>query len=356
MSGSPVPTTPVVHRRKERVFVPPRRDVRVPGMRPFFSRGFLHRLRKSQEGLWLIPVLIVGAAVLLLGLAGTVGPFRERLQANTDPRFFLAALGLGAAFFLIPLRMLYAALDSAARGDRKGDRSDPWTWDHPWSTEWMKPDYVAGAGGIGTFAGRALLLAFLGMLNVVWDSDSWWLKGIVAVLDLFAVLLLYDSLRKLVQWLRFRHSVVIWSAVPVFPGERLQGRIAFARTLRVTGAPRVTLRCMEDRWVLVTDQGRERQLLPFALYQEMHELPAPESGTLDALDISIQVPFNLPGTDLASEEATYWQVAIDVPLAGPNLEEVFLAPIYKPEGRKSGARNAAPQAGARRERGARRRK
>lgn len=336
--------------------MPPRRDVRVPGLKPLAARGFWRRLKKSDGGLWLLPVLIVGAAILLLGLAGTVGPYKEGLQANADPRFFLAALGLGAALFLIPLRMLYAALDSVARGDRQGDRTDPWTWDHPWSTEWMKPDYVVGAGGIGTFLGRAAMLAFLGMPNGVWGSDSWWLKGIVAVLDLFAVLLLYDSLRKLVQWLRFRHSVVIWSAVPVFPGDRLQGRIAFARTLRVTGAPRVTLRCMEDRWVLVTDNSRERQLLPFALYQETHELPAPESGTLDALDISIQVPYNLPGTDLASEEAKYWQVAIVVPLAGPNLEEVFLAPIYKPGGRKSGARSAEAQAGARRERGARRRK
>lgn len=300
----------------------------MPGARSAFGHGFFRRLQKSKEGIYLLVFMTVGAAAFLLGLAGTAGPFKEGLRQNTHPGFFLAALACGSIFFLVPFRMLVAELDGVARGDRRGDRSEPWTWEYPWSTEWMKPDYTGGRGST-TIVGRVALLAVIGLFNFGWASESWVLKGILIVLDLFALLVVYDSLRKLVQWLRFRHSVVIWSALPVFPGERLEGRIAFAHTMRVSGPPRVTLRCMADEWVKIEGQDRQRQLLPFALYQETHETPVPESGALDALDISFEIPRNLPGTDLAAEEATYWQIAIDVPMAGPNLEEVFLAPIYQ---------------------------
>lgn len=320
-------STPQISRAKARVFVPPRREVPVPGARSPFGSGFFRRLRKSKEAGYLLVFMAVAAPIFLLGLAGSIGPFKEGLRTNTHPGFFMAALVCGAAFFLVPLRMLYENLDGVARGDRKGSRTEPWTWEYPWSTEWMKPDYTGGRGST-TILGRVALLAVIGLFNFGWATDSWVFKGILIVMDLFALLVVYDSLRKLVQWLRFRHSVVIWSEIPVFPGERLEGRIAFSRTMRVSGPPRVTLRCMADEWVKIEGQERQRQLLPFALYQETHAIPVPESGALDALDISFKIPRNLPGTDLAAEEATYWQIAIDVPMAGPDLEEVFLAPIY----------------------------
>lgn len=330
-----IPSSPAsrVSRVKERIYAPARRDVPIPGAGSVFGRGFARLVRKRKGARTLLAVMAVALPIFLLGLLGSVGPFKEGLRESAPPWLFLAALGLGAAFFLIPLRLFHADLDSLARGDRKGDKSQPWTWEYPWSTEYMKPDYRSGSAA-RRIVGRVALVAVIGLFNFGWSTDSLFFKGLLIVLDLFALVVVYDSLRKLIQWLRFRHSVVIWSAAPVFTGQRLEGRIAFAHTLRPAGPLRATLRCVVDEWVNVPEEPPHRQLLPFAIYQETHETAVPESGRLDALDLSFEIPRNLPGSDLASEEATYWQVVMVVPMAGPDLEEVFLAPIYQKGRRK----------------------
>jgi hypothetical protein len=314
---------------KERILAPPRSAVPVPGSRSVFGRGFFRRLRASQGGgCMLLVFMSVGAAIFLFGVAGTVGPYRDGLRENGDPRFFYAAMAFGTVFFLVALRMLQLVLTGAENEGRgKGrNRDEPWTWDHPWRKEWMAPDYTGG--GSGTVLGRVAFLALLGLFNVVWASPSLFLKILVSVFDLFGLLILYDSLQKLVQWLRFRHPVVIWATFPAFLGERLEGRVAFARRVHAAGPPRLTLRCVEDEW---TTQGsgedQTRSLQPFAVFKEEQELPRPEEP-LDFLDFGFDLPDG-PPTDLGKDEAVYWQVLVEVPLPGPDLETVFLAPVYR---------------------------
>ena len=52
-------------------------------------------------------------------------------------------------------------------------------------------------------------------------------------------------------------------------------------------------------------------------------------GTMTSFPIAIEVPADQPGTDLSKDECTYWQVAVSVPVTGPDLEAVFLVPIYE---------------------------
>lgn len=295
--------------------------MRVPGAKRAWS-GLFRRRDEIVIGCFLVLFMSLGTGIFLLGLAGTVGPYEEGLRDNGEPRTFLGMMAFGAVFFLVALRMLQIALAGMGRPRPAGPgKTEPWTWDHPWSREWMKPDYTGG--GSGTILGRVALLALLGLFNLAWGSESWALKGVVLLFDLFGLLILYDSLHKLTQWLRFRHPVVIWSTLPAFLGGRLAGRIAFARPVRASGSPCLTLRC-------VRDEGAEGQPLePFSIYRDRREVPLPGSGPLDFLDFEFDVPRDLPGTDLAREKATYWQVVLDIPLAGPNLESVFLAPVYK---------------------------
>lgn len=312
---------------RERLIVPPRSAVPAPGSGSVFGRGFFRNLRESQgAGCFLLLFMGVGMALFLFGVAGTFGPYKEGLRENGDPRFFLAAMAFGAVFFLIPLRMLQVVL-TGTRNDRrrKGDRNRPWTWDHPWSTQWMKPDYTGS--GAGTVLGRVAFLALLGLFNIAWGSDSFLFKVIVAVFDLFGLLIVYDSLQKILQWVRVRQPVVIWSQVPSFLGERLEGRIAFARRVAARGPARVTLRCVEDDWTSGPNQQRELQ--SFTVYQEVQE--APLSGDSDVLDFGFDLPRQGQGTNLAKVEAVYWQVAVSVPVLGPDLEAVFLAPVYRKE-------------------------
>jgi hypothetical protein len=239
-------------------------------------------------------------------------------------------MAFGAVFFLVPMRMLQIVLTGAEKKRRgRTSRKEPWTADHPWRREWMPPDY--SGGGSGTVLGRVAVLALIGLFNLALAAPSWVARIIILAFDLLGLLILYDSLHKLTQWLRFRHPVVTWTTFPAFLGGRLEGRISFARPVRATGPPKVTLRCVSDERVAGGSGSQVEQFRPFALYQETREAPriADPGEPLDCVDFGFDVPDDLPGTDLLKEKATYWQVCLDVPIAGPNLETVFLAPVYR---------------------------
>jgi hypothetical protein len=125
-----------------------------------------------------------------------------------------------------------------------------------------------------------------------------------------------------------RQPVVIWSQVPAFLGGRLEGRIAFSRRVAAQGPAKVTLRCVEDDWVeRQSGKHQTRELEPFAIYKIEQEVPL--SGDSDVVDFGFDLPKTHPGTDLAKAEAVYWQVLVSVPVVGPDLEAVFLAPVYR---------------------------
>lgn len=313
---------------KERIIAPPRSAVPVSGAGSVFGRGFFRNLRATQGGgCFFLFFMSIGAGLFLFGMAGTFGPYKEGLRENGDPRFFLAAMGMGSMFFLVGLRMLQILLTGARNESRKkGDPQQPWTWDHPWSTQWMKPDYTGS--GAGTVLGRVAFLALLGMFNVAWFSGMLLFKIIISVFDLLGLLIIYDSVQKIVQWIRVRQPVVIWSQVPAFLGERLEGRIAFARRVAAQGPAKLTLRCVEDDWVeRQSDKHQTRELEPFAVYKAEQEVEL--SGDSDVVGFAFDLPKTHPGTDLAKAEAVYWQVLVSVPVVGPDLEAVFLAPVYR---------------------------
>ena len=110
-------------------------------------------------------------------------------------------------------------------------------------------------------------------------------------------------------------------------GGRLEGTLLVRPTLRVNGPVKTTLRCVQDTR---TSSGAEdvSSLEPFAVYRQIQEIPPP-GERLDTLSVTFDVPPDLPGTRLDREEATYWQIAFEIPVLGPDVEAVFLAPIYK---------------------------
>lgn len=316
---------------KKAIGAPPRNAVSLPGAGSVFGRGFVARLRESGAGCMLLIFIGVGVAIFSFGLAGTVGPYKESLRSNGDPRFFLAMMAFGTVFALVATRMLQVVLTGAeqelARKRLQGKKGPPWTWDYPWRPQGMPPDYVVGSGGL--VLGPVAFLAFIGLFNIAWGSPSWFLKGLVLLFDLFGLLVLYDILRALVQWLRFSHPTIAWKTFPAFLGERLEATVRFPRALHPNGPVQVTLRCVEDEWnVRQRQNGQERQLEAMAIYSEEHELPLPD-GPLRQLDLALDLPTGQPGTDLAKQEATYWQLVLRVPTVGPDFDTLFLAPVYR---------------------------
>jgi len=315
-------------RERQRLYAPPRLALAAVDEPSAFGRGFWRRLRESGAGCFLLVFIAIGLALALFGVAGTVGPWRDSLRENGDPRFFLAAMAFGAIFMLVAFRMLQVVLtgtqNAARRKQRPVSHKRPWTTDHPWKPEGMGPDYGGQAGG--SILGRVAFFALIGLFNVAFGSPSILLKFIVIVFDLLGLLILYDSLRALVQAARRVRPSMRWITFPAFTGERLEGVLTVRPALRAQGPVLATLRCVRD------EQGGESSsegvsLEPFAVYEQKLEIPA--SGKIGELPLGFDVPPDLPGTNLGRQEAIYWQVALQIPIAGPDFETVFLAPVYE---------------------------
>jgi hypothetical protein len=117
-----------------------------------------------------------------------------------------------------------------------------------------------------------------------------------------------------------------WTTFPAFLGGRLEGTLLVRPAQYVFSALQVRLRCVQD-------ERNERHpedagLEPHVIYEQSFEA-VPPGETLTELPLSFQLPEDLPGTHLDRAEATYWQVAVRIPVTGPDIEAVFLAPVYE---------------------------
>jgi hypothetical protein len=115
-----------------------------------------------------------------------------------------------------------------------------------------------------------------------------------------------------------------WTTFPAFLGDRLEGVFLIQSALRPNGPVKATLRCIED-----AGSGETTAMEPFVMYQQVREIAG--GGVLRELPVSFDTSPDLPGTDLNRAEATYWKVFFQVPVAGPDFETVFLAPVYERE-------------------------
>ncbi len=323
-----------VSRKKKPILAPPRMAVAVPGWRG--ATGGCLRLFGTHFliAALLLMFLAISTAIILFGLAGTVGPWKAGLSDNAPPQTYLGMMAFGTVFLLVTLRIGQIALVGEANETRTRPRNrgkgQPWTWDHPWKQEGMSPDYTSSPGG--TLLGRVALLGLIGMFNLALGSPAWEVKAVVLFFDLLGLLLLVDSLGKIWHWLRFRQPTVDWKTFPAFLGSRLEATVRFPRAIRPGGAAVATLRCAQDEPVArgrdVEGNQLDPELRPFSLYTQIREIPLPE-GLLAHLDLAFQVPSDLPGTQLGVPGATYWQVLLTIPTSGPDFETVFLAPVYR---------------------------
>jgi hypothetical protein len=315
-------------RERQRLYAPARVGLRPVGDSFLPGPGLWRRLRESGAGCMLLLFIALGLAIFLFGVAGTVGPWKDSLRGNNDPRSLLGFMAFGTVFMLVASRMLQVALAGEANTRRRKapmSHKQPWVTDYPWKPEGMDPDYGGQTGG--TILGRIAFFAFIGLFNIALGSPSYLLKGIVIVFDLFALLILYDSIQKIVQALRRVRAQMRWLTFPAFVGGRLEGTFLLRSALRVNGPVKATLRCVQDTR---TSSGAEEvsSLEPFAIYRQIQEIPFP-GERLDTLSVTFDVPPDLPGTKLDREEAIYWQIAFEIPVLGPDVEAVFLAPVYK---------------------------
>jgi hypothetical protein len=166
---------------------------------------------------------------------------------------------------------------------------------------------------------RAIVLALIALFNVALASRIGPLRDLAALLDVFGVVFLADTLFRL--WQSTRRHRMRWTTFPAFLGDRLEGVLVARPTLEPIGPVRAVLRCVRD------EKGSDGTLEPTVLYQQISEISIAEDR-MKELPLSFDLPPDLPSTDLNRDDATYWQIALRIPVVGPDVETVFLAPVY----------------------------
>ena len=216
-----------------------------------------------------------------------------------------------------------AALKTRQRQNRRpADPAQPWMSDHFWRPEKMKPDDARDTRR--ETLQRAALLALIALLNLGFLSPYLGLKIVAGFADLAGLLILFGWLLKLGHWLRHPRTRMRWTTFPAFLGGRLEGTVSISPKQHVMSSIQVRLRCVRDERVEhPTESG------PTSYYEQSFET-LPPGETLRELPLAFDLPADLPGNDLAPEQATYWQLALKIPVPGPDIEAVFLAPVYAP--------------------------
>jgi hypothetical protein len=217
-----------------------------------------------------------------------------------------------------------SSLRTAGKRMTPGAGQEPWTADG-WNPAGQDPEYSVSRRG--PLLGRVIALAVIAAANLALLTHTPLLENLVILLDLLGVSILIDLLLRI--WRESRRTRLRWTTAPVFPGGRLEGVLILRPVLEPVGAVRTVLRCVRDERGSA-EGGGEAPLEPTILYQQISEIPVPvEQDKLRDLHLAFTIPADLPGTDLSQDEATYWQVALRIPIVGPDFETVFLAPVYR---------------------------
>lgn len=189
----------------------------------------------------------------------------------------------------------------------------------PWQPKGQVPDYTPKPGY--SLPIRAVVVVLIGACNLLLPLVSPALQIAILLADAIGLIILFDTLNKL--WYAFwtRKPLLRWTTFPAYTGERLEAVLVARPSPEVIGPVLAVLRCVRDD--LVEGEGR----VPMAIYSQTAELDVP-GERLTEIALSFEIPSDLPGTDLNREDAVYWQIAVRIPVFGPDLELVYLAPVY----------------------------
>lgn len=208
---------------------------------------------------------------------------------------------------------------------RPADPKAPWTSDYPWQPEGMLPDYAQDPkSSVLRVVGLLCLILLLGAITL-FDVPSA-LKIAVFVVGLIGLFVLFSLMLKSWQVLRSPRTRIRWTTFPAFLGGRLEGTLSVRPGQHVFSSLKVKLRCVHDEPGGAA--GEDVPLAPHVIYEQSLEI-MPPGDILTELPLSFNLPADLPGNHLDRAEATYWQLAVRIPVTGPDIEAVFLAPVYE---------------------------
>lgn len=193
----------------------------------------------------------------------------------------------------------------------------------PWRPQGQMPDYTPAASH--AMPVRLVILVLILALNLLLPSAPPALETVILLVDAVGLIVLFDTLNKL--WYAFwrRPPVLKWTRFPAHTGGRLEALLVAKPSPEVIGPVLAVLRCVRDE--MMEEEGGAR--VPMQIYSQTAEFDFP-GERLKEVALTFEIPDDVPGTDLDREDAVYWQIAVRIPVIGPDLELVYLAPVYAP--------------------------
>lgn len=193
--------------------------------------------------------------------------------------------------------------------------------DNPWRPQGQEPDYTPEARH--ALPARLAALVLIGALNLLLPSASPTLEVLILLVDAVGLIVLFDTLNKL--WYAFwtRLPRLRWITFPAFTDGRLEAVLVARPSPEVIGPVLAVLRCVRDE--ILEEEGGAR--VPMQIYSQTAEFDVP-GERLREVTLTYEIPPDLPGTELGREDAVYWQIAVRIPVIGPDQELVYLAPVY----------------------------
>ena len=263
-----------------------------------------------------IPFAGAGTAVLIL--------VPRQNPHQVFPYIFGSLFALAGVFlFTMGLSGLRSAAGAAPRSEK-----EPWRTDNAWDPSGARPD---GPGrSVAGCLGGILFLLFIGAFNVMWTvkkdlSATVVFSVVLVVFDVIGLLVVGSLLVALFQRIRAGAPRLSWKRFPFYAGERFEASFTSGRRLHVTGPVRAILRCVEQ--TMGENSEHRPEIQPYAIYAKSQAIE-PDGGRLVSFNVAFDIPATVPGTDLSSQESTYWLLEIRAPLAGPDFSTQFLLPIY----------------------------
>jgi hypothetical protein len=288
---------------------------------PVFLKSHANGLVPAVFG---VPFMAVGVLVIVL--------FSRQINAADKKTLVPLLFGgiFGLAGLLVTSIGIKTVLDGAALPAARGD--SPWTSDHDWDPTGARPD-GGPIGGVAGCFGRLFFFVFIGAFNFFWAVSMPTTARIVfaiiiGLFDLIAIAALVEMIVRAVQAARVGSTKLVWRKMPFFTGESFEAVFQTSRTMHPNGPPTVTLRRIEQRNDVEPRQGVDPGLHAYERWSSTKTFPDFGQGAMTSFPFAIDVPAGQPGTDLSTAECTYWQVGVRVPVAGPDVEAVFLVPIY----------------------------
>lgn len=291
--------------------------------------------RGTQTGMSSVGMLLFGLPFFGFGIWATLAGLKlipmdeSKLHA---PHWVLAAFGIvfalaGVMVWGMGWRQLKANRRRAELGLR-----DPALADYPWDERsFTPPRWTRAAKAIG---GVAFLALFLSMFN--WwafvQGGPWMLKAIVILFDALLAFLAWQAAKLIGRTLKFGSSRIEFERFPYRPGDTVSVHWLVPNGLTHVARGTFTLRCVEE-WYEATGAGknRSRHLVQETIWSATAHLEQPrdlQPGRTE--EVRFEIPADAPGTLMNTKDAkpVFWELVIDLDLAGLDFKETYLVPVY----------------------------